>query len=591
MLKSPRLLKILTSRQIKKIPLVVIAMFFGAGFEVLGLSLVIPLMEITTSQSESKIGALLENHYPELSKEYIIIFMLGIFSLFYVIKGIYLSFLAWATGRFTYGIKADINDRLMERYINGPYEFHLTNNSSQMIRNITTEATQIVIHALTPCLVIATEGILIVSIAIFLMILEPVGALVSISILFLCSLIFQKFIKNLMLKLGSARQFADGLMVQKAQESLSGIKDVKILSKEFVFSNQFSKYNKMSANASAQQFVWAQIPRMYLETIGVIVLSVLLLVLTIGSEDPFQTIPKLGVFALAAFKLLPSANRILSALNSLKFSDTVIRNLDEQLNSSSLIDVYDNKKEENISSLSFNDSIEIKNLYYKYPKTEKLTLDNISFSIKMGESVGIIGKSGAGKSTLADILLGLLTPTSGSILVDNVIIHNSISNWQQLIGYVQQDIFLLDDDIQKNIAFGLHEDEIDIDRMYQVINEAQLNEFVSSLPEGLHTQLGERGVRLSGGQKQRIGIARALYRKSSILVFDEATSSLDGQTESEIVSAINNLKGFRTIIVIAHRLSTIEFCDRIIELDNGAISKIFEDTEKDTLLKKQNKGI
>jgi ABC-type multidrug transport system fused ATPase/permease subunit len=227
-------------------------------------------------------------------------------------------------------------------------------------------------------------------------------------------------------------------------------------------------------------------------------------------------------------------------------------------------------------ALTFERSIEIQDLCYQYPGSVEFSLCNISLSIKRGMSIGIIGKSGAGKSTLADVVLGLLTPSSGAILVDGINIHENNTAWQQLIGYVQQDIFLLDDSIRRNIAFGLPEDSIDTKRMNGVVVESQLEEFISSLPDGLNTQLGERGVRLSGGQKQRIGIARALYRNSSTLIFDEATSALDNETESEIVSAINNLKGTRTIIVIAHRLSTTEHCDRVIELTDGGISKIIE---------------
>jgi len=553
-------------------------MLIGSAFEVIGLGLFIPVMNLITNPSEGKVVALLDGYYPGLTSDAVIYLTLIVFALFYVIKGTYLAFLARILGRFSFGIKADINDELMHKYIKGPYEFHLKNNSAQLIRNITTESTQLVGNTLNPLLTIATEILVITSVVTFLLLIEPLGTLIVVSLLIVCSLAFQRLIKDLIADLGKTRHYADGLIVQTAQESIGGIKDVKVLSKEDAFLERFSRYNKMSSVVSSQQFMWSQIPRMYLETIGVLMLSVLLLFLTVGAQTPLDSISTLGVFALSAFRLLPSANRILSSLNALTFSSAVVNNIEEQLNAISPIPIQAKNENATNHSSSFSKNIEIDNLCYQYPDSEKPSLRDISLSIRKGESVGIIGESGAGKSTLVDIFLGLFVPTSGSILVDGTSIYDNLKDWQQQVGYVQQDIFLLDDSIQKNIAFGLREDEIDGKRVLQVVVEAQLNELVASLPDDLNTQLGERGVRLSGGQKQRIGIARALYRKSSILVLDEATSALDSATEGEIISIIKNLKGDKTTIVIAHRLSTIEHCDRIVEFNNGSICKIFEGT-------------
>jgi ABC-type multidrug transport system fused ATPase/permease subunit len=576
MVNFSEILAVIPNKYIRQIPLIIAAMIIGAGFEVLGISLIIPLMEAIIGQNNNILTQLIGSFYPGLSTKEFILISLAAFVSFYVIKGLYLSLLAWILGRFSYAVKAEISNNLMKNYLGAPYEFYLKRNSAQLIRNLTKESDQMVNNVLNPLLVIATESIVIICIGIFLIVLEPVGTIVVMALMFLFSYGFQRFLGNYMSKLGKIRLHVDGMLIQKSQESLGGIKDVKVLLKEEYFLKQFSNYNLILSAVSTKQHVLGQIPRMYLETIGVLFLSVLMLFLTLSNENFLQAIPALGVFSLAAFRLLPSFNRVISALNLLHFAEPVVINMNEQLNTSNAVCSSMIIGQSDTPALTFERSIEIQDLCYQYPGSVEFSLCNISLSIKRGMSIGIIGKSGAGKSTLADVVLGLLTPSSGAILVDGINIHENNTAWQQLIGYVQQDIFLLDDSIRRNIAFGLPEDSIDTKRMNGVVVESQLEEFISSLPDGLNTQLGERGVRLSGGQKQRIGIARALYRNSSTLIFDEATSALDNETESEIVSAINNLKGTRTIIVIAHRLSTTEHCDRVIELTDGGISKIIE---------------
>jgi ABC-type multidrug transport system fused ATPase/permease subunit len=431
----------------------------------------------------------------------------------------------------------------------------------------------------------ATESLVILAFMIFLVWLEPQGTIIVLSLLLLSGLLFQGLIKNFMEEIGSSRLNADGLIVQKAQEAIGGIKDIKVLLKEGVFIEHFSKYNLLSAKADAQHYTWSQFPRMYLETIGVITLSVLLLFLTINSADSVQVIPTFGLFALAAFRLLPSANRIMISISGLRYSSSVISNIEQQLNEAKLIPIHTINEDEVKNSLSFSQSIDIQNISHSYDSSKAISLNDISISIKKGESIGIMGKSGAGKSTLVDVMLGLLAPTSGTITLDGTSIYDNLNSWQQIVGYVPQDVFLLDDSILKNIAFGIHEDNLDFERLNEVIKEVQLDDFICELSEGLNTELGERGLRLSGGQKQRIGIARALYHKSSVLVFDEATSALDTETETEIMSEISNLKGNQTIIIIAHRLSTLKHCNRIVELSKGSIVNTFQGIEIEKLFK------
>jgi ABC-type multidrug transport system fused ATPase/permease subunit len=324
---------------------------------------------------------------------------------------------------------------------------------------------------------------------------------------------------------------------------------------------------------------------MYLEAVAIITLVAILFLLQTDIQQSEDTVTKMGVFGLAAFRLLPSANRVLSAMNSLRFSMPVVEKIIEQLNSVKNIEKSKNNVKTSNSHIEFVNQIEIENVSYAYPNQKNNTLNGVSFSFAKGECIGIIGRSGSGKTTLVDIILGLLSPSNGTICVDGINIKEALNSWRDIIGYVSQDVFLFDDNIQKNIAFGIEDEDIDHDRLEQILKDCELYDFVMSLPDALHTQLGERGMRLSGGQKQRLGIARALYKKSSILILDEATSALDTTTEKSIMDAINLLKGRTTSLIIAHRLSTLENCDRIIEIDNGAVSKIYETSEVKMLTK------
>lgn len=581
MLKISKIIKIIPKHRVRQIPILIILLIFGAAFEVVGIGLVIPLMGIITGDTTNVVTRVMISYFTKISAENLVLLSVIIFSLTYVLKALFLSFLAWLNGRFSFATKAEVSNLLMKKYLGAPFEFHQKKNSAELIRNLTAEANQLASNVLNPLLVIASESIVIISISAFLIVLEPIGTISVVLTMVLFSILFQKVFGKYTSELGLARQNADGMLIKKSQEALGGIKDVKVLGKTQFFYEQFRYHNLITASVSARHYLLKQLPRMYLETLGVLVLSVLIVMLTLRGDTSIQTISALTVFAMAAFRLLPSANRILSSLTSLRYADPTVDLLHAQLKTFPK-DYFQMKNNWNDDlDLKFDKNIELKSLTYHYPNASINALSNITFSINKGESIGIIGKSGAGKSTLSDIILGLLTPSSGKVLVDHVDINENIRAWQHKIGYVQQDIFLLDDSIRQNITFGLREDEVDEKKLSEVIFEAALDEFVSSLPDGLNTHLGERGVRLSGGQKQRIGIARALYRNPPILIFDEATSALDNATESEIVSAIQRLKGKRTIIVIAHRLSTIGHCDRVIELTDGRISRSRSKKEED----------
>ena len=289
-------------------------------------------------------------------------------------------------------------------------------------------------------------------------------------------------------------------------------------------------------------------------------------------------IPTLGAFAMAAMKLMPSANRIVAALNQVAFLKP---SLDKLIDDIELFEGDDIKYKElrqqdvnkNKVRLTFNDKIELKDISYSYNNSDKLVLDDADIIIPIGKSIGIVGASGAGKTTAVDVLLGVLLPIKGEILADGVNVMEHYSEWLSHIGYIPQSIFLMDDDIKSNVAFGVKKEEQDEERVWEALREAQLEDFVRGLKDGIHTQIGERGMRLSGGQKQRIGIARALYSNPELLIFDEATSALDNETEAAVMSSINNLHGKKTMVIIAHRLQTIKECDLVYRVENGKIKR------------------
>jgi len=351
------------------------------------------------------------------------------------------------------------------------------------------------------------------------------------------------------------------------QQGLGGAKDVKLLGRENDFLKQYSIHNRESSKVGRLNNTIQQLPRIWLELLAVCGLVALVLVMLAQGGALETIIPKLGLFAVVTFRLMPSVSRLLNVMQSLKYCLPVIDILGKDL---SLFTPENIEKEVKISS--FQNALELQHITYTYPEVALPSLKDISLSIKHGESVGFIGTSGAGKSTLVDILLGLLPPDQGVVMVDGKDIRENLRGWQNQIGYVPQSIYLTDDTLLRNIAFGLSTEQIDNESVSKAIRAAHLADFIQSLPEGLNTVVGERGIRLSGGQRQRIGIARALYHDPSVLVLDEATSALDTATEKGVMDAVRELQGSKTIIIVAHRLSTIEHCDRLYRLENGQIT-------------------
>jgi len=537
--------------------------------ETLGIGLIIPVVSLLTqSDLTNSIPAaqpLLEYlGYP--SRETLVIGAMIILVCIYAIKNVFLAFLAWRQAKFTFDVSIRLSQFLFELYLRQPYSFHLQRNSAQLIRNVTNEVSLFTDCSIAPGMVLITESLVLLGVCVLLLGIEPLGTIVVMSVLGIAGSAFYFLTRKHITKWGQARQYHDGLRIQHLQQGLGGAKDVKLLGRESEFLEQYRIHNTQSALVGKHQKYLQHLPRLWLELLIVLGLSALVLIMLAQGRAFDVILPVLGLFGAAAFRLMPSINRIITSAQTMRFGLPVINVLHDEIKQLSPIDTTSTQ-----NRYAFSKSLELSHVTYTYPGGAVPAIEDISLKIGRGESVGITGPSGAGKSTLVDILLGLLTPDSGQVQVNGQDILNHIRAWQNQIGYVPQSIYLTDDTLRRNVAFGLSNDQIDENSVWNAICAAQLESFVQSLSMGLDTLVGERGVRLSGGQRQRIGIARALYHDPAVLVLDEATSSLDTTTERSVMEAVRALHGSKTIIIVAHRLSTVEHCDRLYQLDHGRL--------------------
>lgn len=562
----------LTPSQKRSAVVVVLMTFVGMFLEVAGVSLIIPVLAVVT-QSD------LATRYPSIAPalerlgnptQYQLA-IAGVLILVgaYAIKAGFLSLLTWRQMKLAYGVQADLSLRLFEGYVRQPYSFHLQRNSAELIRNATGEVTILVVHWLVPAMVFLSDVSTILGLSILLIIVQPLGAILVIPMFACAGLLYERLLRRKVLALGQARQRHEGQRIQHLQEGLGGVKDMKLLGRESEFVLRYGAHSAGSARVGQYQATLAMMPRLWLEVLAVGALALLVGVMVLQGQALDAVMPSLAVFTAAAFRLLPSVTRVVTAGQGFRYATPVITMLEAELGLFAR-QSHGSKGE----PLPFTSCVSLDAVSYSYPSTQSNALDEVSVCIHKGESVGFIGASGAGKSTLVDVFLGLLPPSRGAVIVDGGNIQTNLRGWQDQIGYVPQSIFLTDDTLRKNVAFGLPEEAIDEQAVGRAIRDAQLEDFVRALPEGLETMVGERGTRLSGGQRQRIGIARALYHDPEILVLDEATSSLDTKTEEGVMEAVRALHGEKTILIVSHRHNTVVNCDRLIRLDSGKATEI-----------------
>lgn len=545
-------------------------MMVGMVLETFGVGLVIPVLGLLTADDVAasyplvgKLFAAAGLHSREQMVAAAVLALAGI----YAIKTLFLGVLAWRQSSFAYATQASLSQRLFAGYLMQPWAFHLQRNSAQLIRNATVEINQFTTNSLQPVLLLLTETLVVIGISALLLMVEPIGALVVVSTLGLAAWLFQRTTREHILRWGKARQFHEGQRIQHLQQGLGGAKDVKLLGREADFLSLYREHSVNASRVASHQNTLKQLPRLWMELLAVSGLAVLVLVMLARGRPMDALLPTLGVFAAAAFRLMPSASRLLAAVQSIRYTRPVVDTLHREI-----LLIEDAAQPTQSQPTPFEHSIALENVSFRYPGAAAPALDRINLVIRQGSSVGFIGGSGAGKSTLVDVILGLLTPAEGQVTVDGRNIQADLRGWQDCIGYVPQSIFLTDDTLRRNVAFGIADADIDDTAVARAIRCAQLVEFVGTLPDGLNTVVGERGVRLSGGQRQRIGIARALYHDPPVLVLDEATSALDTLTEQGVMDAVNALQGSKTILIVAHRLSTVSRCDQIYRMMDGKLA-------------------
>lgn len=558
---------LLAPRQVWRAGWLVALMCVAMVFETASVGAVIPAMSVLMSPESKSLQQWLPAWATEIapgSQEWIVVAaLLAILGLF-IIKTIVLLILTWAQTQFVADLNGSISERLFRAYLHAPWTFHLDRNSAVLISTVIQEA-NVFACGCSSLLMVFAEILVCVGIGGVLIAIEPVGALTVFVAFIGATVLFQR-LTGLRMKAWSDRRVVhDQGRLKHSQQGLGAIKDVKIASQEEYFASQFNRSSREWNTIWQRQLFLTQIPRLWYELVAVFAVVILALTMVVQHESVASIIPRIGLFAAAAFRLLPSATRLLSCMQTIRYATPAARMIRDDLTCESAVSSADQLA----ACKPIDADIALHRVSYTYAGADQPSVRDIDLKICRGTTVGIIGESGAGKSTLTDLILGLLDVQAGAISIGKAKIQDVRRAWQRSIGYVPQSIYLVDDTIAKNIAFGFAESDIDTEAVLCAAKAAQLSEFLSTLPLGLDTVVGERGVRLSGGQRQRIGIARALYQNPTVLVLDEATSALDVDTERSLMEAINALHGQKTIIIIAHRYSTVACCDVLYRLASG----------------------
>ena len=567
-----KLKTIYTKKQQLKFCFVFVLIVISGFLELIGISLILPFINVVINPEiimTNKYLNFVYNLFHITDTTNFLIFLAFVLIAVYILKNLYMLVVYFFQYKILYDAQKDISFQLIKFYVNQPYSYHLNINTSEMVRIVTQDSIRCS-DFLSNLFFMLTEFIVLLLVTGFLFYINKVVTVILVVLFVFIFVGIFKILKPRLKVFAKNNQKYHSGMIKWIQQSLGAIKDIKILQKEQFFINKYYDSSVKYTSAQKHYRFLDQFPRLLIESLVVSVILCVIIGLLYKGIDASTIIIQMAVFAMAAFRLMPSMNRMQVALNALMYFLPSINVVYRDLKNTRVMGYL--KQDEN-KELNIDKGISINNLSYRYPNTQKDIFKNVSFVINKGKSIGFVGPTGAGKTTIVDVILGLLDPTDGSITVDGINIHKNKKNWFSKIGYVPQFIYLTDDTIKNNILF--YDDEnINEEQLNIVIEQAQLKDFVNSLPDGMDTIVGERGIRLSGGQRQRIGIARALYKKPEILVLDEATSALDNDTERAVMEAIEHLYGKITMLVIAHRLTTIEKCDEIYKIDKEQVIKV-----------------
>ena len=558
-------IKIFSSDQKKQFFILIIFSIIAMMLETLSLATIFPILDMFFNESSKiKEYQVFEKIYSLSNKELFIIFILIIFLLVFFIKAIYLTFFLHKKNSFVYDIRNLQTNNLLKSYIYNDYLFHLDNNSASLIRNIN-DANLLSVFARS-LIDFTSEIILFTGILIFLFIIYP-GLTLSISLFFIIiSIIFFKIFQSKINFYGEKSRYHRGKKLKNLKEIFGGIREIKIFGQESNFLKIFTKNNFFENDLTRKHTFIVALPKIWFEWFTILILCILLIFSVKKVDDSNSIIPLLGLYLFAAFKIVPAVIRITNLLQNMRFSLPSIR---PYISNKHQIEgeILENQKniEKKNTTFGFEKKIDINNLEYEYPSNKRKIFDNLNISINKNQIIGIHGESGSGKTTLINLLLGLLRPNHGKILVDEKDISSDVSGWQKKISYIPQSIFITDEKILNNVALGVPNKEININRVKECLKFANLIEFVNELPDGINTNCGELGDKISGGQKQRLAIARAFYNNAEVLIFDEFTNNLDQENETKIMEDILKLKN-KTRIIVSHSSKVLSYCEKVFEI-------------------------
>lgn len=569
---------ILEKSEKKKIPFIIVMMIFSAILEVLGVSMIVPVVSLVmnpdTMESNRLVAAFCDV-FQITSVTSLTIALLLILIVLYIGKNLFQLLQYYVVAKYSFDNLYRTQRKLVNIFLHKPYSYYLGINTSDIVRLIsqdTVGAFVIVQDTMEMC----AEAFVAIILALTVFVMDPGMAFAMGVMLMLLMLFIAKVIKPKLNKYGASHVKYDTLATKWLLQFSGGIKDIKIAESEDFFEENYAYNDRIDKKMEKERAVYRNVPRVMLEATCISGVLLIFIVRLLQGENIANMVPQLSAFVLAAVRLLPSANRISSYTNEIAYNmpqlNRTVSHIKQAKEAGEGITAaaLESDETDKLPPITLEDKIELKDVTFKYDEGDNYILEHANMVIPISASVGVVGTSGAGKTTAIDVLLGLLKPEGGQVLVDGQDIENNYHAWLRNISYIPQTIYLLDDTIRANIIFGNEANATD-EAVWTALREAQLEDFVRSLPEGLDTQIGERGVRLSGGQRQRIGIARALYTQPQVLIFDEATSALDNETEEALMEAINGLHGKKTMIIIAHRLQTIQNCDLVYRVGEGKI--------------------
>lgn len=550
-------------------------MIVGSILELLAVAVFNPFIEVLMQTSSIEDDSFLKLFFAHIHlngiEQYLVV-LSALIAVIYLVKNIYLSFLQNTILSFSYTTRMNLATRLLTTYMNEPYTFHLSKNIAEMQRCLQSDTSQFM-SLINSCLQLTVEMVTCLALAAYLFHTSHSITVVIGVLLLLCIGLFFMISKKVSSRLGRQNERYNAKLFQWINQSLGGIKELKILQREEYFIDSYkTNYKKLIWGARVNELISA-LPKYIVETVAMVGLVFAIIIKLLFGHGALETfIPQIAVFAVAAFRLLPSVGRVNAYINSIMYNKASLDMIYDDLKEIDSEPVQEAEWQGEKENWIFNKGVIVEHVTYHYPDSDVEVLHDISMEIPKGKTVALIGPSGAGKTTLADIILGLLSPTSGVVRMDQHNIYENLRSWREKLGYIPQTIYLSDDTIRNNIAFGIYQEQIDDNAIWKALEKAQLKEFVQGLENGLDTYVGDRGVRLSGGQRQRIGIARALYHDPEILVLDEATSALDSSTEQAVMESIESLQGLKTMIIIAHRLTTIKNADLVYEVSGGNVT-------------------